>query len=176
MCPHWDFSQGEEARTGSLLTRLSSPSIPIHSFFPHSSSSFLVLLLYIKSQDQVTRSGSSHINRTTRSLEKLFYFSRKSGFIVSTKKKKKNKTLFWLSEAKQWIFFFALLPQKVPIHNPHPHTHPSLFCRSQTGRLSETCPKDVTLGPCAKRDAILRVSWVNKLIKESHFILKVSKP
>lgn len=90
MCPHWDFSQGEEARTGSLLTCLSSPSIPIHSFFPHSSSSFLVLLLYIKSQDQVTRSGSSYINRTTRSLEKLFYFSRKSGFIVSTKKKKKR--------------------------------------------------------------------------------------
>ena len=115
------------------------PPVPVHRFLPHSSSSCAVFPPYTKLQDQVTRPGSSHVNRTIRRSGEVFYFSIRS----------EKQILFWSSEGKQGIFFFAPVPQKVQIHNLPSTSSPSLaaglFCRFQIGKPGNTFPKDVTL-------------------------------
>lgn len=137
VCPPEPASQGEEAG----LSLSSPPSLPspltpspvlstlFHLSNPsfHPSTSFLILLPYTKPQDQVIRSGSSYVNRTNRNLEKLFFVFNEIRFSCLQQNKNKNiKILFWFSEAKQWIFFFAFLPQKCSSTPPPLPTSPSL--------------------------------------------------
>lgn len=82
-------ASGKRRRPALVLSSPASfPPVPVHSFLPYSSSRFLILPPYPKPQDQVTR--SPHVNRTIRSLEKVFYFSIKS----------EKKVLFWFSGGK----------------------------------------------------------------------------
>lgn len=90
-----------------------SPPVPVHRFLPHPSASCPILPPHFKLQDQVTRSGSSHVNRTNMVFRKSVLFFNKI--------RKKNPILVF---RRQTVNLFLCTPA-----TKGSNTQPSLHLR-----------------------------------------------